>query len=253
MHLETGRTRLWTATRNALAEAKRAPVDTHAVIFEVRPSDKGRDEYLATAAALRPLLDEIDGFVSIQRFRSVSRPGWILSLSFWADEAAIAAWRSRDRHHAAQSKGRTDIFENYRLRVVHTLFDGGVPPSQQPQHASSYRDPARRKINYVGLVETVGALPPAFAKMLQSGPALGKVEAFTSLTNAGETAYLITIEDVRSLRSWRSKVDQAINATSKLGGHCRVRTLEVLRDYGMFDRVEAPQFHPEVRWVKTGA
>ena len=80
MHLESGRARLWTATRNALADSKNARLDTHAVIFEVKPSNAGRSQYLSTAAALRPLLDEVDGFASIERFQSLLREGWILSL-----------------------------------------------------------------------------------------------------------------------------------------------------------------------------
>jgi pimeloyl-ACP methyl ester carboxylesterase/heme-degrading monooxygenase HmoA len=253
MHLESGRARLWAATRNALAEVKRTPVDTHAVIFEVHPSEDGRGQYLATAAALRPLLDEIDGFVSIERFQSITRPGWILSLSFWADEAAIAAWRSRERHHEAQSKGRTGIFENYRLRVAHTLFDGGVDHSQQPQHPSSYRDPARRRIDHLGLVETIGTLPPALADVLEGGSGFAKVEAFTSLTTAGKTAHLITFDDAKAAQSCRATAEQAIDVAANHAGHCRVWMLEVLRDYGMFDRAEAPQFHPEIRSVKTAA
>lgn len=97
-----------------------------AVIFEVVPREGRREDYLATAAALRPLLDEIDGFLSIERFESLSRPGKVLSLSFWRDEAAVAAWRTLGEHRAAQSDGRARIFEDYRLRIAGVVRDYGM-------------------------------------------------------------------------------------------------------------------------------
>lgn len=97
-----------------------------AVIFEAEPHTDGRDDYFAIAADLRPLLDAIDGFVSIERFQSLSQDGKILSLSFWRDEAAVTAWRSLEAHRAAQSAGRMRIFAGYRLRVAQVLRDYGM-------------------------------------------------------------------------------------------------------------------------------
>ena len=97
-----------------------------AVIFEVEPAESRRDDYLAIAADLRPLLDGIDGFLSIERFQSLADPDRILSLSFWRDEAAILAWRRLEKHRAAQSAGRTDIFRDYRLRVAGVMRDYGM-------------------------------------------------------------------------------------------------------------------------------
>ncbi len=97
-----------------------------AVIFEVEPKDGQRQTYLDIAASLRPLLEEIDGFISIERFESLTQPGKILSLSFFRDEAAIAAWRSLENHRKAQRAGRGGIFANYRLRVAAVLRDYGV-------------------------------------------------------------------------------------------------------------------------------
>ncbi|MDP1736760.1 MAG: antibiotic biosynthesis monooxygenase [Caulobacter sp.] len=97
-----------------------------AVIFEVIPREGLRDDYLDTAARLRPLLDRIDGFLSIERFESLSQPGKILSLSFWRDEAAVAAWRTLGEHSDAQSDGRTRIFEDYRLRIAGVVRDYGM-------------------------------------------------------------------------------------------------------------------------------
>ena len=97
-----------------------------AVIFEVSPKPNHRQEYLDIAARLRPLLDEIDGFVSIERFESLTEPGKILSLSFWRDEAAVAAWRKLEAHRAAQHAGRSEVFEDYRLRVAEVVRDYGM-------------------------------------------------------------------------------------------------------------------------------
>jgi len=97
-----------------------------AVIFEVWPDPDNMDTYLDTAADLRPLLDGHDGFISIERFESLVEPGKILSLSFWRDEQAVAAWRNLEDHRAAQEKGRLGVFENYRLRVASVIRDYGM-------------------------------------------------------------------------------------------------------------------------------
>lgn len=98
----------------------------HAVIFEVWPKAEGRQEYLDIAAALRPELDKIDGFVSIERFASLTEESKILSLSFWRDEAAIAEWRRLERHRRAQAKGRGELFADYRLRIAAVVRDYGM-------------------------------------------------------------------------------------------------------------------------------
>ncbi len=97
-----------------------------AVIFEVEPADGRRDDYLGRAGDLRPLLDGIDGFLSIERFESLAQPGKLLSLSFWRDEAAVAAWRTLPEHRAAQAAGRAGIFRDYRLRIAAVVRDYGL-------------------------------------------------------------------------------------------------------------------------------
>src|ERR1700755_1652956 len=96
-----------------------------AVIFEVCPADGERGHYLDIAADLRPLLDGIDGFISIERFVSLHDPEKLLSLSFWRDEAAVAAWRNLEAHRNAQLKGRNGILRDYRLRVAAVMRDYG--------------------------------------------------------------------------------------------------------------------------------
>lgn len=113
-----------------------------AVIFEATPGAAERDEYLAIAADLRPLLDGIDGFISIERFESLSEPGKLLSLSFWRDEEAVARWRTMEQHRAAQTKGRARIFEDYRLRIASVVRDYGkteraeAPNDSKQAHAN---------------------------------------------------------------------------------------------------------------------
>ncbi|MER8818644.1 antibiotic biosynthesis monooxygenase [Mesorhizobium sp. M0991] len=97
-----------------------------AVIFEVEPAAGMRDAYLSIAADLRPLLDGIDGFLSIERFQSLADPNRILSLSFWRDEDAVKAWRNTQEHRQAQKAGRGGIFADYRLRIAHVVRDYGL-------------------------------------------------------------------------------------------------------------------------------
>jgi heme-degrading monooxygenase HmoA len=102
-----------------------------AVIFEVEPAEGRRDAYLDRAAALKPALEQMDGFVSVERFESLTTPGRLLSLSFWRDEAAVAGWRAFEAHRRAQAAGRTGVFAGYRLRVASVIRDYGLGERQQ--------------------------------------------------------------------------------------------------------------------------
>lgn len=107
-----------------------------AVVFEARLSDEQKQAYLDIAAQLRPLLDSIDGFLSIERFESLSVPGKVLSLSFWRDEQAVETWRRHSEHRDAQGRGRGGIFEDYRLRVAGVIRDYGKFDREQAPHDS---------------------------------------------------------------------------------------------------------------------
>lgn len=102
-----------------------------AVIFEVWPAEGRRDGYLELAAALREELLQADGFISVERFESLTEPGKLLSLSFWRDEASVAAWRNHTGHRATQGKGRSGIFRDYRLRVAGVIRDYGMTERDQ--------------------------------------------------------------------------------------------------------------------------
>jgi heme-degrading monooxygenase HmoA len=97
-----------------------------AVIFEVQPKPDRRDQYLDAAQRLRPVLESIDGFVSVERFESLTTPGKILSLSIWRDEEAVRQWRNVEEHRRTQAAGRKSIFADYRLRVANVIRDYGM-------------------------------------------------------------------------------------------------------------------------------
>jgi len=110
-----------------------------AVIFEVWPKTERREQYLAIAAELRARLEAIDGFISVERFESLTEPGKILSLSFFRDEAAVAAWRNTIEHRAAQTAGREAIFADYRLRIAEVTRDYGMTAREQAPRDSRER------------------------------------------------------------------------------------------------------------------
>src|SRR5579863_8564090 len=117
----------------------REKVSVIGIIFEVWPAEGKKQEYLDIAATLRPLLDQIDGFRSIERFESLYEPGKILSLSFFRDQAAVEQWRTLEAHRFAQETGRAGVFRDYRLRVVGVIRDYGILYRQQaPTDSLSY-------------------------------------------------------------------------------------------------------------------
>ena len=112
-----------------------------AVIFEVEPHEGTAPRYLDIAAILLPELQATDGFLSVERFESLTRPGRYLSLSFWRDEAAVRAWRCQEHHRVAQQAGRSEVFSGYRLRVAEVLRDYGL--HERPQAPEDSRTALR--------------------------------------------------------------------------------------------------------------
>ena len=97
-----------------------------AVIFEAFPAEGKWEQYLDIAAQLRPHLETIKGFISIERFQSIADPQKVLSLSFWENEDSITEWRNIELHRQAQAAGRESVFKDYRLRVAHVVRDYGM-------------------------------------------------------------------------------------------------------------------------------
>jgi heme-degrading monooxygenase HmoA len=112
-----------------------------AVIFEVWPKDEGRDDYFATAADLKPLLQDVDGFISVERFQSLMDPKKVLSVPFWRDEEALMAWRKIAEHRIAQADGRDRLFKDYRLRVASVVRDYGMTDRREaPADSRAHHD-----------------------------------------------------------------------------------------------------------------
>ena len=110
-----------------------------AVIFEVTPHPDKMQQYLDAAAGLKPLLAGIDGFISIERFQSLSDPEKLVSLSFWRDEESVARWRQVEAHRGVQAAGRATIFADYRLRVASVIRDYGMNEREQAPADSKAR------------------------------------------------------------------------------------------------------------------
>jgi len=102
-----------------------------AVIFEVIPKAQGKEEYLRIAAELKPILEKIDGFISIERFQSMNDSNKLLSLSFWQNEQAVKTWREQSNHQQAQNKGQSTLFDDYRIRVATVNRDYGITDRAQ--------------------------------------------------------------------------------------------------------------------------
>ena len=219
-----------------------------AVIFEVQPLKERFDEYLALAKALRPQLDAIDGFIDIDRLGSKRTDGRVLSLSIFRDDKAVTRWRTHAEHHGAQGRGRFQIFADYRLRVGEIFADTAPPPGyavvEQRFDATETGDAKVVTISEI-ITEpgTLGAAPDALAAQLglrPGTPGLIDCEAFESIYVPGKLLLLAGWRDADAAAAWSPTRPDAARSLR----HRRVR---VLRDYGMFDRREAPQYYPDAR------
>lgn len=216
-----------------------------AVIFEVHPHPDRQQDYLDTAKALRPMLDEIDGFEFIDRFGSRVRPGWLLSLSFWADEAALTVWRTREKHHLAQSDGRERIFADYRIRVAQVVTDDSPgQPTRRPERRSAYNDLTRRKVSYMGFLETNQEPGGELSRDLMA--IVGDAEKMDSLYNPDKVIYTRTWDGEGLAMTWRDSLLQNLHLHNP-SIRTRLRIVEVERDYTLVGRDQAPQYHPAVK------
>jgi heme-degrading monooxygenase HmoA len=203
--------------------------ERYAVVFEAKTTVDTRSEYLAIAARLRPMLDEIPGFVSIERSLSLDEEGALLSLSFWADEAALVRWRSTEEHHAAQEIGRTRIFSDYRLRVGTVVCENALPPP-------SYNCPPYHSRQFMALAQVdEPSDSSALAEWLARLDRFPGRKAYRSIVNGNRYFATITLG---SLVDSQALVESDTGTLVKMS----VRLIEVERDYGMEDRRQAPQF-----------
>ena len=213
-----------------------------AVIFEVNPKPERWDAYLGYAKMLRPELEQIDGFLDNERFSSLRRKGWLLSLSIWRDEKAVIRWRTHARHHEVQNKGRIEVFGDYHLRVGEIIADNQLPAGEIPREQRFDETAAAAKLIVLADALLQG-LPPkqeagSVAERLgmpgAADPELLDWDVFESIVQPGKFILLT---------SWREMTAATGLPESE---EIRHRRVHVIRDYGMFDRAEAPQYYPPV-------
>ena len=202
-----------------------------ALFFEVCPRPGQMQRYLEIAAAMRPLLDAAGGCLFIDRFRSLDRDGWLLSYQIWRDEAAMTAWRVHAGHHKAQCQGREEVFSDYRLRVAQVIHEDKPERAPwQPPRLSAYNDAAARPPRHMLVIDAGGPVE------LPGGIT---AERYESLYRPGKFAQVAPLESLDQGLGMRDfcRTGAALDS---------LRLCEIERDYGMFERAEAPQFYPPV-------
>jgi heme-degrading monooxygenase HmoA len=218
------------------------------VIFEVHPAKDRFNEYLELAGRLKPVLERIDGFVDNERFESRSRAGWLLSHSTWRDEKSVIRWRTQAQHHQAQARGRAEIFQDYRLRVGEITSDT-APPAGLSLKAQRLDETETGEAKLATLTEVTAQPDAVFASRAEllprllgldsSAPAIVECEIFESIYQPGKLAMLVGWRTASEGTAWRPALAQDIE-------RLRHRTVRVVRQYGLADRREAPQFYPPV-------
>jgi heme-degrading monooxygenase HmoA len=223
-----------------------------AVIFEVHPKPDQWDAYLALGKMLRPELEQIDGFVDNIRYRSLRHQGWLLSLSSWRDEKVLVRWRTQARHHVVQEKGRSDIFLDYHLRIGQLTRDTRLPAG----HALHEQRLDQTETGDATTITLIDSRRPA-EWVEQTGPDdiaswLGFAASAPGLVAWDVFDAVLTPGDVILLVSWRDQsAAEAFEGAGSLPDGARLRRVRVVRDYGMFDRREAPQFYPDAKGRQT--
>ncbi|MDT7950221.1 MAG: antibiotic biosynthesis monooxygenase [Acetobacteraceae bacterium] len=215
------------------------------VIFEVHPKAAEWDAYLGHAKMLRPELEQIEGFVDNIRYRSLTREGWILSLSSWRDEKAVVRWRTKVRHHEAQEKGRSEIMADYHLRVGQIVRDTRLPSCRQlrEQRLDETEVGEGTAVTFVNASIPQGSVPGIRSQRLAER--LGLVAAAPGLVGWDIFDAFLSPGDVILQMTWRDRAAAAAFASAERHDGERLRVVRVVRDYGMFDRREAPQFYPD--------
>ena len=211
------------------------------VIFEVQPKPDLTDEYLKLARHLKPMLDEIDGFLDVERFASRRAEGRLLSLSTWLNEKALVRWRTHAEHHRVQAKGRTQVFEDYRLRVGEVAADTSPPAGIDIEQTrfDETQIGAARAVTITEMTMAEGSpAPPAVPAPFGLDPATPRLvdrEIFASIYAPGKIVLLASWRDAAAAKAWKPTAS---------GDPLRHRTIRIVRDYGMFERREAPQYYP---------
>jgi heme-degrading monooxygenase HmoA len=216
------------------------------VLFEVHPRADRWDAYLDYAKMLKPELEQIDGFVDNVRYGSLTREGWLLSLSGWRDEKALVRWRTQAVHHGVQEKGRTQTFRDYRLRVGQLTRDTRLPAgfALREQRLDETETGDATTIVLIDAKRDADWVRHTAASDVARG--LGLREDAAGLMSWDAFDAVLTPGDVILLTAWRdARAADAFATALTLPEGARLRTVRVVRDYGMYDRREAPQYYPE--------
>jgi heme-degrading monooxygenase HmoA len=218
------------------------------VIFEVLPASERFDEYLGLAKQLRPQLETIDGFIDNERFESQRRPGWILSHSTWRDEKSVVRWRTAADHHAIQARGRQEVLSDYHLRVGDVTDDTAGPV--HPQRYDATEIGGAKIVTLTELTPTPAIEPSAPGQVTDSlGLNLDDADVvdhdvFSSIYIPGKLAVLVSWSDADAPARWTPEPGAEVS-------ELRHRIIRVIRDYGKFDRREAPQYYPDAPGRET--
>jgi len=215
------------------------------VIFEVHPKQEKFGLYLNLAKDLKPILEGIDGFIDNERFESTRRPGWILSHSTWRDEKSVVRWRTVALHHDTQQRGRNEVFQDYHLRVGEVVLDT-APPAGTPiveQRLDETEIGAAKFVTLTEVQHRSGETAAALTDWLLLGrnqAGLIDYDVFASIYNQGKLALLASWRDQSAAEQFEPPFFRAS------AGGSRHRIVRVVRDYGMFDRRESPQYYPAI-------
>lgn len=216
------------------------------VMFEVLPNTGHGDDYLNAAELLRPALERVEGFVDNIRYKSLTRDGWLLSLSGWRDEKSLIRWRTSMPHNQLQQKGRDDILADYHLRVGQVTSDNQVP--QGYEFTEQRLD--ETEVGEGTTVTLINAARPAqwtstsnpydCAEWLGLNPwadGSSSWDIFEAVLTPGELILLITWKHAAAALAYED--------SSELNDGARIRRVRIIRDYGKYDRREAPQYYPD--------
>jgi heme-degrading monooxygenase HmoA len=213
-------------------------------MLEVNPKNDQVDNYFGMAKMLMPEIEKIDGFIENDRYASLTRPGWFLSLSSWRDEKSLVRWSVETHHHKVMQAARDRVFADYRMHIGEFIADTRIPAGLSQQRLDATEVGTAKAITLLNAkrdpewVKTAGADAVAVSLKFNTTPS-GVVEwdVFDAVLAPGDVILLAKWQDIAAA--------EAYARDTKLPEDVRLRNIRVVRDYGMFDRREAPQYFVE--------